>query len=303
MNRCVATIGMFDGVHKGHRLIIDEIKRIAAADGGSDTLIVTFTNHPLSVICPEKAPRLLTPGEEKVSLLESTGIDRIVMKPFTPELQKLSASEFMTMLHDNYNVTTLVMGFNNRFGSDRDLTFENYRKIGRENGIEIVKAPEFRLDSLSVNSTSIRKALLDGDVALAGRMLGRPYSISGKVVKGEQLGRTIGFPTANISIDSAYKLIPSNGVYACMATLPDGNSHPAMVNIGTRPTVSEKNIVSVEAHIISLNRDLYNEEITLSFIEKMRGEQKFESLDQLQKQLITDKENLITITSNISAKC
>ncbi len=302
MNRCVATIGMFDGVHRGHQLIIDEINRIAAAND-SDTMIVTFTNHPLSVICPDKAPLLLTPGDEKGSLLEATGIDRIVKKQFTPELQKLSAAEFLTRLHDNYNVTTLVMGFNNRFGSDSNLTFDDYRELGRKKGIEIVRAPEFRLDSMPVNSTLIRKALLEGDVKLAGRMLGRPYRIKGKVVKGEQLGRTIGFPTANIVTGCADKLIPCNGVYACIATLPDGESYPAMVNIGTRPTVSDGGTVSIEAHIASIDRDLYDNEIALTFIEKMRGEQKFGSIDQLKKQLTTDKENLITIISNLPAKC
>lgn len=286
-----ATIGMFDGVHLGHRLIMDELKKIAGRND-CDTAVFTFRNHPLSIVKPEIAPLLLTPDDEKRSLLETCGIDNdnIVISPFDNEMRNMTASEFLQNLRDNYSVATLIMGFNNRFGCDTSMTFNDYRELGETLGIRIIGAPELRHNGHEVNSTSIRNALLSGNVTLANEMLGRPYTVTGTVVQGNQLGRTIGFPTANLQPLSQSKLIPKPGVYAGIATLHYGENFPTMINIGTRPTVDDNDTrISIEAHVIGLNSDLYGSVMTLSFIKFMRQECRFNSLDSLRRQLNIDR--------------
>lgn len=279
---------MFDGVHPGHRLIIDELKKIARRNN-CDTALFTFENHPLSVVKPEIAPLLLTPGDEKRSLLETCGIDNIVISPFNDEMRNMTACEFLQNLRDNYSVATLIMGFNNRFGCDTSMTFNDYRELGETLGIRIIGAPELRHNGHAVNSTAIRNALQSGDISLTNEMLGRYYTVSGAVVKGNQLGRTIGFPTANLQPLSQSKLIPPSGVYSGIATLSTGERFPAMINIGTRPTIGDDDKrISIEAHIIGLNRELYGSIVTLSFIKSLRQECRFNSLDQLRQQLNID---------------
>lgn len=296
MIHSVATIGMFDGVHRGHRLILDTL-RDEAARRGAETAVVTFSNHPMTVVNPDRAPALLTPGDEKDRLLTEVGIDRLIINRFDRKMQEMSAHDFLQFLRDTHGVELLLMGYNNRFGHDRTLGFADYVAIGRESGIEIIQAPELRIRDMKVSSTVIRRLLTEGDVATATEMLGRPYDLTGKVVSGRQLGRTIGFPTANIAPESSDKLIPGPGVYACTATLDDGRTFPAMVNIGTRPTVDPTDsTLSIEAHLPGLAEDIYSHSLTLRFIAFIRPEQRFESLEKLGQQLRLDRMKTIELT-------
>lgn len=296
MRHSVATIGMFDGVHRGHRLILDTLRN-EAVRRGTETAVVTFSNHPMTVVNPDRAPALLTPGDEKDRLLNGAGIDRLIINRFDRKMQEISARDFLQYLRDTHGVELLLMGYNNRFGHDRTLGFSDYVAIGRESGIEIIQAPELRIRDMKVSSTVIRRLLSEGDVATATEMLGRPYDLTGTVVSGHQLGRTIGFPTANIAPVSADKLIPCPGVYACTATLDDGRTFPAMVNIGTRPTVDPTDrTVSIEAHLPGLDEDIYGRSLTLRFIAFLRPERRFESLEMLRQQLELDRMKTIELT-------
>lgn len=296
MRHSVATIGMFDGVHRGHRLILDTLRN-EAVKRGAETAVVTFSNHPMTVVNPDRAPALLTPGGEKDRLLNSAGVDRLIINRFDRKMQEMSAQDFLQYLRDRHGVEMLLMGYNNRFGHDRTIGFADYVDIGRESGIEIIRAPELRIRDMKVSSTVIRRLLSEGNVSTATEMLGRPYELTGKVVSGRQLGRTIGFPTANILPDSTDKLVPGTGVYACTATLDDGRTFPTMVNIGTRPTVDPSDsTVSIEAHLTGLDEDIYGHFLTLRFIAFIRPEQRFESLESLGRQLELDRIKTIELT-------
>lgn len=293
MPSLTATIGSFDGVHKGHLHLLRQLAAIAG-ERRSVPAVVTFTNHPLQVINPDKAPALLSTPEEKRRLLMDAGAGVVILKPFTEEMRRMSAARFLKLLHERYAVNTLLLGFNNRFGNDPSLTFADYQQLGKEAGIEVVQADEVREADSPVSSTVIRQLLLDGKPEQAAQLLGRPYSITGNVVHGKQIGRQLGFPTANIRPDSQFKLIPARGVYACTAILPGGKRYPAMVNIGERPTLDETQpMTTIEAHIIGVNRKLYGTAVTLLFHHFLRHEKKFSSLDRLKAQLQADK--LLTI--------
>ncbi|MDE6267241.1 MAG: riboflavin biosynthesis protein RibF [Muribaculaceae bacterium] len=295
MSSLIATIGSFDGVHLGHRHILNELV-LAARERDLIPAVVTFSNHPLEVIAPEKAPALLSSPEEKRNLLMAAGPNVVIMSPFTPEVRAQSASRFLENLRDRYDVTTLLLGFNNKFGNDPGLSFADYQQIASELGMEIIRSTEASVNEQPVSSTIIRKLLTENALEEANTMLGRPYSITGKVVHGRQIGRTLGFPTANILPDFPRKLIPGKGVYACNATLSNGKSYPAMVNIGERPTLNDDSTtVTIEAHIIGINRKLYGETVTLQFLHFLRNEKKFHSLDQLRDQLQIDKIQAINI--------
>ncbi len=295
--RRIAAVGMFDGVHAGHRFLLSGL-RDAAAERGLDSCVVTFANHPLSVIAPDRAPRLLSTSLEKINLLGKTEIDSCIMLPFDERLRRLSAQEFMTLLRDEYGVASLMLGFNNSFGCDRSLSARDYVEIGAETGLEVLLATELPADGCHVSSSAIRREIASGDVLAASVMLGRDYSISGTVVEGKQLGRTIGFPTANIRVTDPTKLIPGNGVYAARAITADGTVYPAMVNIGHRPTVDTAGSpVSIEAHLIGLDRPIYGEELTLCFIRYMRPEQQFDSVEALKSRLALDRLDLLSSIS------
>ena len=289
MSSLIATIGTFDGVHLGHRHILTELTD-TAAERGSIPAVVTFSNHPLSVINPEKAPALLSSPDEKRDLLMKAGANVVIMKPFTPQMREMSAQRFLTALRDRYEVNTLLLGFNNKFGNDPSLTFYDYRNIASELGMDLLQSTEASHNNSPVSSTVIRNLLRNHSPEEATNLLGRPYTLTGTVVHGRQIGRTLGFPTANISPDFPDKLIPAKGVYACTATLSNGKSYPAMVNIGERPTINDNRTnITIEAHIIGINSKLYGETITLEFNHFLRHEMKFNSLDQLRDQLQADK--------------
>ena len=284
----VVTSGTFDGVHLGHQKIIQRIREIARSIEG-ETVLITFWPHPRLVLYPnEHNLRLLSTFEEKANLLRQFGIDHLVTIPFTQEFSQLSSEEFIQkVLIEKIQTKVLVIGYDHRFGKNREGSFEYLQKNSKSLGFELEEISRQDVDEIGVSSTKIRKALESGDIKTATSYLGRPYELNGLVVKGQQIGRSIGFPTANIHIPNSYKLIPRDGVYAVEARV-DGLPYKAMLNIGNRPTVDGTS-KTVEAHLFDFQGDLYNKQITVFFREFIREERKFNSLEELKEQLSKDQ--------------
>ncbi len=289
-NRRIAAVGMYDGVHAGHKFLIDYL-RLEASNRSLVPSVITFTSHPLSLVRPLETPGLLTPLEDRLRLLGESGVDDIILLTFNDKLRYMSAAEFLGKLHRSYAIDTLVLGFNNRFGHDRPDAFEDYRRIGAEVGVEVIAAPEYRGAGAPVSSSVIRNYLLSGAPEKASEALGHPYGLRGKVIHGQRMGRSFGFPTANLSVSDDCSLIPKPGAYAAFVVTPDGMRRPSMVNIGFRPTVSEDGTsgrLSIEAHIFDYIGYLYDEEIVVEFVEFLRDEKRFPSTDKLRAQLEDD---------------
>ena len=290
----IATIGFFDGVHLGHCHVINMIKKVAEGKG-LKTCVITFDRHPRQVVQPEWCPEMLTTLEEKTQLLKATGIDRCEVLHFDRKLASLSARDFMLqILKERLRVTHLVTGYDNRFGHNRSEGFEDYVRYGKKIGIEVTRAEELTMGSTHVSSSSIRRMLKEGKIEEATMCLGHEYRITGTVVAGEHIGRTIGFPTANILPDDSSKLIPAHGVYSVdVWSESEGISRRrAMLNIGTRPTFNGKS-TTIEVHIPNFASDLYGKTLTISFISKIREERRFHSPEELVEQLNKDLENII----------
>ncbi len=284
----VATIGFFDGVHRGHCCLIHQVIE-EAKKRGLKSVLLTFPEHPAKVLRPDVEMKLLTIQEEKEELLATSGADFVAFLPFTRELAQLSAHDFMQqVLKEQLQVKVLVIGYDHRFGHNRDEGFEDYVRYGKELGIEVVQAKELDCGK-HVSSSTIRKALAQGDVAVAQDYLGYPYFLEGEVVEAFHIGRKIGFPTANIHV-SHDKLIPQNGVYAVSVRLEDGTEAYGMLNIGSRPTLDNGSHVSIEVHIFHFHENIYGKHLRISFLKYIRKEQKFDSLEELQAQLERDKE-------------
>lgn len=298
---CVATIGFFDGVHTGHRYLIQQVKEIAAAKGLRSAL-VTFPVHPRKVMNADYRPELLTTAEEKIHLLAETGVDYCMMLDFTPEISRMSAKEFMTrLLKERYQVKYLVIGYDHRFGHNRSESFEDYVRYGEEIGMEVIRARAVTSDiatsdsqNVPVSSSLIRTLLHQGDVDAAARCLGYEYFLDGTVVGGYQVGRKIGFPTANLCVDDPEKLIPADGVYAVWVTL-DGSTYMGMLNIGMRPTIDNGTNRTIEVNILHFHSDIYNKTIRLTFVKRTRPELKFDTIDALIGQLHKDAEEVEAI--------
>lgn len=290
---CVATIGFFDGVHAGHRFLLNQVRNVAEQLQFA-TALVTFRIHPRKVMNAVYRPMLLTTPEEKNELLTQTGMDYCIMLEFTPELSKLSAREFMTFLRNHYRVMCLVIGYDHRFGHNRSEGFEDYCRYGKELGIQVIQASVYTDHESNVSSSVVRSALQKGEVELAAQCLGYPYFIQGTVVEGWQNGRKIGFPTANIRVDNADKLIPMNGVYAVYAEV-GGVRYPGMLNIGVRPTFHNGNDLSMEVHIFDFDRSIYQEPIRVTFCKFIRPEQLFCRVEELVEQLHRDAETVRSI--------
>ena len=289
----VATIGFFDGVHLGHRHLINQVK-MAASQCGWCSSIITFPVHPRQVIQSEFQPQLLSSPEEKIELLGATGIDHCILLPFTRELSMLTAREFMQLLYDKYKVRMLVIGYDHRFGHNRAETFEDYCRYGQELGIHIMQATAYTQEQDKVSSSAIRRALLAGEVATANKYLGYHYFLQGKVVDGYKVGRKIGFPTANLRVDFPNKLIPSVGVYAVQVSVA-GKQWKGMLNIGHRPTLNNGTDLSIEVHILDFEGDIYQQPMRLEFIDFLRPEEKFDSIDELILQMQKDKGDTIRV--------
>lgn len=290
--RAVA-IGNFDGVHCGHRLLLGQLKQLAT-EHGLQPAVVTFTRHPLQVIAPERAPRMLQTPQQRRHMLESAGLE-VIELDFDERLRRLSAAEFLRMLRQKYDVRLLMLGHDTRFGFRSAAArgrgacpVEEYRSIGSALGMEVAEAPQLP----EVSSSAVRRCIAAGDVEKGARMLGRPYSFAGTVVRGHRIGRTIGFPTANLAVTPASTLLPAVGVYVAR-TQVDGKLYRALVNIGHRPTVDVAGApLSVEVYIDGFSGDLYGRELTVEFVHRLRGEHHFPSLEALQAQLAKDREAL-----------
>ena len=283
-----AAVGFFDGVHLGHQFLLSTVKKVAESKG-LDAMAVTFDNHPLTVLRPEKAPRLLTSTSERLKLLEREGIDACALLNFTKDFSMLSAREFMrSYLVERFNVKALIMGYDHSMGHDIDNTFENYCSVGRQLGIEVIKASEFiSPNGGGISSTTIRNALLEGDVARAAEMLGHRYELGGKVAEGHHVGTGLGFPTANIDAFCSMKVIPKTGVYSAIANVAE-KRYASVVNIGRRPTVDNGDDTTIEAFIIGFSGDIYGCDMSVEFVSRLRDEVKFASLDELRENISRD---------------
>ena len=278
------TIGFFDGVHQGHRYLLQQLEELATANGLS-AAAVTFDRHPRTVVQPNFVPSLLTTQEEKLDLLSKAFSGKIIVLPFTQELSEMTAKEFMqNILRDKLNAELLLMGYNHRFGHGGGNP-DDYVTWGHETGIKVCLAKA--LAGEKVSSSRIRNLISLGDVKKANNLLGYPYFLTGEVTEGKQIGRQIGFPTANLTLPEQ-KLMPACGVYAVWVTMPDHSRRGGMLCIGHRPTVEQNGEISVEVHIFDFNGNLYGTSISIDFIEKLRDERHFDSLEELQKQLILD---------------
>jgi len=281
----IATIGFFDGVHLGHRFLLNEVK-MYAAKFGLESLVISFVNSPQRILKPLSDVSLLTTAQEKVTLFGQLGLQNCLMLNFDEDIAAITAYNFLKLLHDRYRVQKLVVGYDHRFGSDQISTFDDYVQIGQELGVEIIACTPFSTADLTVSSSKIRTLLLQGDVIRANELLGSPYVMNGVVISGNQIGRKIGFPTANLQLDVS-KLIPKGGVYAVDVLLRD-QCFKGMLNIGTRPTVFGRN-QTIEVHIIDFEKDIYGETLILKFRKRIRDEHKFASIAELKTQLENDK--------------
>ncbi|KAA6327967.1 Riboflavin biosynthesis protein RibF [termite gut metagenome] len=286
---CVATIGFFDGVHKGHRFLINQVKEIAS-NKGVHSAIITFPIHPRKVINSGYCPEILTTYDEKTKLLAETGIDYCIIHDFTRETSLLSAQEFMThILHEQCNVQVLVVGYDHRFGHNRSEGFDDYLRYGKRLGMEVVltHAHASGNGNITISSSTVRSLLHKGEVDKAADCLGYNYSLTGTVVEGHQIGRTLGFPTANIQVKDSGKLIPANGVYGVRVTVNE-KSYIGMLNIGQRPTINDGTYRSIEVHILHFHSGIYNCPIQVSFVQRIRQEEKFSTIEELTAQLHKD---------------
>lgn len=291
-----AALGVFDGVHRGHRAVIARVESEAAARGLSSA-VITFRAHPQQVLRPQVPFRMLTSPEERETLLRQTGIDRVIFLDFTREMSLLSAFDFLQILSSHYQVKGLIIGYDHRFGHNRAEGFDDYVKYGQRLGMEILHADELVTDAGPVSSSIIRKLLVEGDLTTANHLLSYPYTLHGKVVNGFHVGRELGFPTANIDIDYPDKLIPANGVYATRIVLPDGNRYNGMLNIGNRPTLNRPNDYSIEANLFDFSGNLYGSPLAVELIRYMRPEQTFADITALRAQLIADEAAIRKILS------
>jgi riboflavin kinase/FMN adenylyltransferase len=286
--KTIVTVGTFDGVHLGHVSILNAMRQKALI-GGGQTVVLSFDPHPKKVLFPDSEPLpQIQSLEEKIACLESCGIDHFVILPFTIEMSRLTAEQYVKMiLVDGLKAHCVFMGYDHRFGKNRVGDIQLMRNLGEIHGFEVEQIEAFAPNNVAVSSTKIRTALHEGNVAVANQMLGRPFALGGEVIHGQQLGRTIGFPTANISIHGVDKLIPMVGVYAASTTI-QGVRYSVALNIGYRPTINGSIGLHIEAHIIDFNSDIYGKHIDLDLHERIRDEKKMNGLDALKSQLLQD---------------
>lgn len=290
----VVSVGTFDGVHLGHQQIFAAMTEAAKKIGG-ETVVITFYPHPRLVIHPDsKNLKFINTQERKYEIISRSNIDHLIILPFTREFSNLSSAEFVKRyLVDKVQTRRLIVGYDHHFGKDRLGGFNELKGQGSIHGFEVEEVPVMIIDGMPVSSTKIRNALIDGDLRLANRLLGYDYSISGKVIYGNRIGRTIGFPTANIEIEDEFKLISAVGVYACRVDL-HGRIRKGMGNIGYRPTVDRGNL-TIEVNIFDFDEEIYGERIIIHFIERIRDEIRFENLSALREQLMVDRAKVMEI--------
>lgn len=292
VKNAVVTSGTFDGVHIGHKKILSRLTEIARKTNG-ETVVITFWPHPRLVLYPDDTQlRLLNTFEEKAELLKGQGVNHLLRIPFTKEFSQLTSEEFITkILVEKIGTKKLVIGYDHHFGKNREGSFEQLKLNGPRYGFEVEEIPRQDIDNIAVSSTKIRQSIEAADVATANHLLGQAYTLSGRVVKGDQLGRQLGYPTANIEIDSIYKLIPADGIYAVQVRHANARYQGALY-IGNRPTVNGARKV-IEVNIFNFAREIYGETLTIEFHAFIRHDKKLNSLDELKNQIALDKEHVL----------
>ncbi|MCB9186012.1 MAG: bifunctional riboflavin kinase/FAD synthetase [Flavobacteriales bacterium] len=284
----VVTTGTFDGVHVGHRKIIDRLNEIAKRIGG-ESVLLTFHPHPRMVLFPDDhGLELITTLDEKIKLLEQAGVDNLIIHPFTKEFSRKTSLEFIReVLVEKIGTSVLVIGYDHHFGRNREGSFEHLKESGPLYGFRVEEISVQDVDDVAVSSTKIRKALQEGDVETASKYLSYPFELTGTVIHGDKLGRTLGYPTANVSVNDETKIIPANGVYGCYVLLGE-EKMKGMLNIGMRPTVNGEER-RIEVHVFGLEREFYGERITLILKGRIRDERKFDTVEKLKERLAIDK--------------
>lgn len=290
------TIGTFDGLHLGHKRIIEKLKEKAALTGGR-SVVITFDPHPRTLFQSADPVKLLTSLDEKIELFGKTGIDVLWIIKFTREFASLTSEEFVkTHLVEKLGVKEIIIGHDHRFGKGRDGDEAKLKEIGAKYGFSVTPVEAVEVNGQTASSSKIRKALTEGELVLANAFLGRNYSLRGEVVVGEKRGRTLGFPTANVGDIAPGKLIPANGVYAVKVII-EGKEYYGVINIGRRPTFNTNDEIIPEVHILDFNSDVYGKKIEVVFVERLRGEIKFSSKEELIKQINEDKNKSLKILS------
>ncbi|KAA3652906.1 MAG: bifunctional riboflavin kinase/FAD synthetase [Bacteroidetes bacterium] len=291
-NKAVVTTGTFDGVHIGHRKILNRLIEVAQKND-AETVLLTFFPHPRMVLNPDSDLQLLNTIDEKVKLLEKAGIEHLIIHPFTKKFSRISSLEFVRdILVNQLGTKKLVIGYDHHFGRNREGSFEHLMEFGPLYGFEVEEIPAQEIEDVNVSSTKIRNALLSGDIQTAMHYLGQPYSLTGTVVKGQQLGRELGFPTANLKIDKHYKLIPAHGVYAVYVKF-SGQKYHGMMNIGFRPSISDqKDQLTIEVNIFDFNDMIYGQTIQVELMQRIRDEKKFETRELLTQAIRNDQQRV-----------
>jgi riboflavin kinase/FMN adenylyltransferase len=285
--KTILTLGTFDGVHIGHKKILEKITQNTENEK-YESLVLTFFPHPRMILQEESAIKLLNTITEKIDLLEKTGIENLVIHPFDESFSRLTAEEFVReILVEQFHIQKIIIGHDHRFGRNRTANIDDLIDFGKKYGFEVEQISAQEINEISVSSTKIRNALEEGDIVLANKYLGYEYFLTGTIIKGKQLGRTIGFPTANLKIEENYKLIPRNGVYI-VSSIINNKTVFGMMNIGFNPTVNGEN-QTIEIHFFDFEADLYHQKITVSLLHRIRSEQKFDSVVLLKEQLEKDQ--------------
>ena len=295
--KTIITLGTFDGVHIGHKKILERVLQ-NTNNGAYESLVLTFFPHPRMVLQGDSDIKLLNTINEKIDLLQEIGIENLVIHPFDETFSRLTAEEFVkTILVDRFNIQKIIIGHDHRFGRNRTANIDDLITYGEQYGFEVEQISVQEINEISVSSTKIRQALIEGNMTLANDYLGYDYFLTGTVIHGKQLGRTINFPTANIEIQENYKLIPLNGVYIVKSTIENKLVY-GMMNIGLNPTVNGQKR-SIEVHFLDFDADLYDTEIRVSVLSRIRSEQKFESFNLLKEQLGKDKQMTISYLNHL----
>lgn len=295
--KTILTLGTFDGVHIGHKKILEKITQNTENEK-YESLVLTFFPHPRMILQEESAIKLLNTITEKIDLLEKTGIENLVIHPFDESFSRLTAEEFVReILVEQFHIQKIIIGHDHRFGRNRTANIDDLIDFGKKYGFEVEQISAQEINEISVSSTKIRNALEEGDIVLANKYLGYDYFLTGTIIKGKQLGRTIGFPTANLKIEENYKLIPRNGVYI-VSSIINNKTVFGMMNIGFNPTVDGEN-QTIEIHFFDFEADLYHQKITVSLLHRIRSEQKFDSVVLLKKQLEKDRNYAKTFLSKL----
>ena len=290
----VVTIGSYDGVHVGHQSIFSRIQNLAEEIDG-ESIAITFHPHPRQVVYPkDKSLKLITTIEEKIALMESYGFDNLVIVPFTVEFSQQSPDEYIERLFEIFNPSYIVIGYDHRFGLNRQGDINYLRWHSKTKDFKVIEIEKKELDEVAISSTKIRTALSEGKIVKATQLLGHSFFLSGKVVHGQKIGHSIGYPTANLKIQEAYKLLPLDGIYTVYVHI-EGVRFGGMLYIGNRPTLEEHNEKTIEVNIFDFNQTIYGRIIQLEFVEFIRGDQKFEGLEKLKAQLADDEKRSLAI--------